>query len=136
MIERQTSFPQVIENIPFKDYSKKLKKRAISFSPKNIAKKVPVAKNGPKGISDFKVFLANIINPIPIIAPMKKAKKREIKIFGQPKINPIKKANLISPSPIHLPREIKTNVRKKIPAPTAEPRDSRKGLKLRTMKIE
>lgn len=90
------------------------------FSPQNKETKVPVAKKGPNGTSDLSVFLAAIINPTPIIAPMKKAKNKATKIFGQPKINPIKKASFISPTPIHLPRDTNTTVKKKAAAPNAE----------------
>jgi len=70
-----------------------------------MAINVPITKNGPKGTSDFKVFLPATISPIPIIAPIKKARNRATKIFGQPKNKPIKKASLKSPRPIHFPRE-------------------------------
>ena len=63
-----------------------------------------------------------MINPIPIIAPMKKAKKRATKMFGKDKIKPIKKANFISPTPIHFPWEIKTIIKKKSEARKAERR--------------
>ena len=49
-------------------------------------------------------------------APIKKAKNKATKIFGQPRIRPIKKANLTSPTPIHLPRETKIIKRKNAPA--------------------
>ena len=80
---------------------------------------VPVTKNGPKGTSDLRVFFWLTINPTPIIAPIKKAKNKAAKIFGKPKINPIKKANFISPTPIHLPRDTKTIAKKKAAAPKA-----------------
>ena len=80
---------------------------------------VPVIKNGPKGISDFKDFLFKIINPIPIIAPKRKAENKANKILGNPRKNPIKKANFISPIPIQLPRETKTITRKNSAAPKA-----------------
>lgn len=81
----------------------KFKYQLIILSLQNIAIKVPVTKKGPKGISDFKVFLPEIINPTPIIAPIKKAENKATKILGQPKIKPIKKAIFTSPTPIHLP---------------------------------
>ena len=80
---------------------------------------MPVIKNGPKGISDLRVFLPENINPSPIIAPRKKAKNRATRILGNPKIRPIKKASLMSPMPIHFPREIKTINKKNAAAPKA-----------------
>lgn len=74
----------------------------ISFA-QNIARKVPVTKNGPKGTSDLRVFLPAIISPSPTRAPIKKAKNKATKILGEPKKRPIKKANLTSPKPSHLP---------------------------------
>lgn len=88
-----------------------------------MAKKVPTTKNGPKGTSDFKVFLPVKISPIPIIAPIKKAEKRANKIFGKPKKRPRKKASFISPIPIHLPQDIKTIIRKKAEAKKAESKE-------------
>ena len=87
--------------------------------PKNKAIKVPVTKKGPKGTSDFKVFLPEIISPNPIIAPIKKAKNKATKMFGQPRINPIRKASFISPTPIHLPLDIRTIKRKNAAATRA-----------------
>jgi len=72
------------------------------LSPKNIAKKVPETKNGAKGIWDFIVFRLKKIKIKPTIAPLKKAKNKETKIFGQPKINPIKIESLKSPKPIQV----------------------------------
>ena len=89
------------------------------FSPQNRAMKVPVTRNCPNGTSLFRVFLFNKINPIPIIAPIRKAKKSATRILGKPSKKPIKKASFISPTPIHLPREIKTIARKKPAAPRA-----------------
>jgi len=87
--------------------------------PENKAIKVPVTKKGPKGTSDFKVFLPEIISPNPIIAPIKKAKNKATKMFGQPRINPIRKASFISPTPIHLPLDIRTIKRKNAAATRA-----------------
>jgi hypothetical protein len=84
----------------------------MKIFPKNIAKIVAPTKNGPKGISDFKVFFLRANKITEIAAPIKKAKNKAAKIFGQPKIKPIKKANLASPMPIHLPLEIKIIARK------------------------
>ena len=56
-----------------------------------MAMMVPITKKGPKGISLFKPFLPNKINPIPIIAPIKKAENKAAKIFGKPIKIPIKK---------------------------------------------
>ena len=92
--------------------------------PKNKEMNVPATKNGPKGTSDFKVFLPKNISPMPIIAPLIKAKNKAAKILGQPSTNPIKKASLISPMPIHLPLEIKTMKRKNAAAPKADIRKS------------
>ena len=99
---------------------KNFKYQLSIWLPKKKAVKVPVIKKGPKGTSDFKVFLPDNINPIPIIAPRKKAKNKPTKILGNPKINPIKKASFMSPPPIHLPLEINTIKKKKIAAPLAE----------------
>ena len=104
----------------------------INFSPQNKARNVPVTKNGPKGTSDFKVFLPATISPIPIIAPIKKAKNKANKIFGKPRKSPIKKANLISPTPSHLPREIRTIARKKAEAKI----DGKIGLKIPNSKFQ
>ncbi len=80
---------------------------------------VPVTKKGPKGISLFKPFLPNKINPIPIIAPIKKAENKAAKIFGKPIKIPMKKTNFTSPNPIHLPLEIRKIKRKNRKAPSA-----------------
>ena len=85
-----------------------------------MAKKVPVTKNGAKGISDLRVFLPRAIRINPTAAPIKKAKNKATKMSGKPRNKPIKKANFISPTPIHLPREIRTIVRKKVAAPKAD----------------
>ncbi len=82
------------------------------FSPKNIAKNVPETKNGPKGIWDFIVFRFKKINIKPTIAPLKKAKNKATKIFGQPKKRPIKIESLKSPQPIQVSFEIKMIARK------------------------
>ena len=92
--------------------------------PKNKAIKVPVTKKGPKGTSDFKVFLPETISPNPIIAPIEKAKNKATKIFGKPKNKPIKIASLKSPIPIHLPRETRTIARKNVAAPKADSKRS------------
>lgn len=81
--------------------------------------KVPTTKNGPKGTSDFKVLFLEIINPVPIIAPVRKAKNRATKMLGQPRKSPIKKANFISPIPMPFPRDAKTMTRKKLAAKIA-----------------
>lgn len=70
-------------------------------------------KKGPNGIWDLSPFLPNRIKHTPIIAPEKKDNNKAIKMPGQPRINPIKKANLTSPNPIHLPLEINIKLRKK-----------------------
>lgn len=101
-------------------YKNKFKYQLIIVSPQNKAIKVPVTRKGPNGTSLLSAFFLKTINPIPIIAPMKKAKKRAIKILGKPRKSPIKKANFGSPNPIHLPREIKTIARKKEATITAE----------------
>ena len=88
----------------------------MACSPKNIIKKVPIIKNGPNGISDFIVFFLKIIKPTPTMAPRRKARKRAIKTYGQPRKSPIKKANFMSPIPIPLPLVIKTINRKNPPA--------------------
>ena len=80
---------------------------------------VPPAKNGPKGISDFRVFFFKIIKIMETKAPIRKAKNKATKILGQPRIKPINKANFMSPTPIHLPLETKTIARKKAPAAQA-----------------
>lgn len=90
--------------------------------------KVPATKNGPKGTSDLSFFFLAAINPMPTADPMKKDRKRAAAMPGKPKIRPIKKANFISPSPIHFPREIRTIAAKKAAAPRA--------LKIEELKIE
>src|SRR3989344_8360333 len=85
-----------------------------------MATRVPATKNGPKGTSDLKDFLWAKTSPTPIVAPEKKAKNKATKIFGQPRINPIRKASLISPAPIHLPRDASTIRRKNPEAPIAD----------------
>ena len=89
---------------------------------------MPVTRNGPKGISDFRVFLPEAIKTNPIIAPIKKAKNKAIKICGYPKTKPIKKASFTSPTPIQRPLEIRTIKKKKTAAETA--------LKIAELKIE
>ena len=79
---------------------------------------MPVIKNGPKGNSLLIVFFFNIISPNPIIAPIKKARNKASSALGQPSKKPIKKASLISPTPIHLPRETRTINKKKPAAPS------------------
>jgi len=96
--------------------------------PQKRAMNVPVTKKGPKGISLLRVFFFKTISPIPIIAPRKKAKKRAMRIFGKPRKSPIKKANLGSPQPIHLPRETKTIAKKKAEARIAENNELKKSL--------
>jgi hypothetical protein len=98
-------------------------------TPQKKAINVPTTRNGPKGTSDFKVFLPDTINPNPIIAPIKKEKNRAIKILGKPRNKPIKKANLTSPKPSHLPREIKNITKKKADAKTAEKKGFNNGWK-------
>ena len=99
----------------------------ISF-PKNKAINVPITKKGAKGTWLFKVFLPKAINPISIIAPIKKAENRATKILGQLKKSPIKKPNLTSPNPIQRPRDISQKRKKKPAAP--------KPLKIEELKIE
>lgn len=53
-------------------------------------------------------------------APVKKAQYKAITILGNPKKNPIKKANLTSPSPIPRPRVIINNDPKNARALMAE----------------
>src|SRR3989344_1368419 len=79
----------------------------MALCPQKIAKKVPVIKNGPKGISDFRPFFFAAINPMPIIAPREKAENKAKRMFGQLKINPINIASLKSPIPIQRPPENK-----------------------------
>ena len=88
--------------------------------------KVPMTKNGPKGTSDFKVFLPKIISAIPIIAPIKKAENKATMILGQPRTSPIKKASLISPTPIQRPLDINTISKKNNDARKAEVREFNK----------
>ena len=83
--------------------------------PHNKAIKVDPVKNGPKGISDFNFFFFRVNKIIEIIAPLKKAKNKATKRFDTPKSKPIKTPIFISPIPIHLPRDIKTIIRKNIP---------------------
>lgn len=94
----------------------------MKVSPIKKASKVPIAKKGAKGTSDFKVFFFKIIKKIPVKAPKKNEKNKPAKIFGQLKKRPKKKASLTSPKPIHLPLEIKKIKRKKEAASTAAKR--------------
>ena len=78
---------------------------------------VPITKNGPNGISLFKLFFLPVrsgktINIKPIIAPKKKAKNKAVKIFGNPNKIPIKRANFTSPKPIAMPLENKNIIKK------------------------
>ena len=79
-------------------------------------------KKGPKGICDLRPFLPKITKNKPMIAPLRKAKNKAKRTFGQPRIKPIRKANLTSPKPIHLPLEIRTSDKKK---PAARRADNR-----------
>ena len=88
--------------------------------PQNKARKVPITRKGPKGTSLWSFFLPAKINPTPIIAPIKKAKNKATKIFGQPRNKPIKNASFMSPTPIQRPRDIKTIAKKKLAAAKAE----------------
>lgn len=56
----------------------------------------------------------------PAIAPVKKAIYKLTIILGNPKTNPIKKANFTSPNPIPRPRVNKNSARKNKPAPNPE----------------
>lgn len=85
--------------------------------PHNKVIKVAPIKNGPKGISDFKVFFFKINKTIATIAPIKKAKNKAVRRNSHPKSKPINAPILISPTPIHLPFDIKTII-KKNPPPT------------------
>lgn len=87
--------------------------------PKKRAIKVPTTKNGPKGTLLFKLFLPAKINPIPIIAPIENAKNKATKTLGKFRKRPIKKVNLTSPKPNHLPRERRKIKRKKMAAAKA-----------------
>ena len=89
---------------------------------------VEPAKKGPKGICDFNPFLPKIIKIIPIIAPKAKDKNKAIKILGQPRTKPIKKANLTSPKPIQFPLEMRTKAKKNDDATIA--------LKIENLKIK
>lgn len=92
-------------------------------SPKKTADKVPKTKNGPKGIAVPNIlFFRHIISMIPTIAPVKNATYKATTIFGNPKISPIKNANLTSPKPIPRPFVIKNRVKKNKLAPTADER--------------
>ena len=101
--------------------SKRLRYQLTICWPQNKPIKVPITKKGPKGTSLFKVFFLAIIKPIPITAPKKKAKNKAGIILGKPSKKPIKKPNLTSPKPIHLPREIRKMIKKKPAAPKAAP---------------
>ena len=87
--------------------------------PQNKAMNVPATRNGPKGTSDFIFFFFKRINPIPIIAPEKKATNKATKISIQPRKSPIKKASLMSPIPMPLPRVSRTIAKKNPAAPRA-----------------
>lgn len=103
-----------------------INKKFIHNCPQSITRTVAPAKNGPKGICDLRPFLPKIIRATPTTAPDKKARKSAAKILGQPKINPIKKANLTSPIPIQRPFETRTSARKNPLAPKAAKRKFKK----------
>ena len=98
------------------------------LSPQNKAKKVPAIKNGPKGISDFKFFFFEIINPTPIIAPIKKAENKAKTILGQPKSKPIKNPSFTSPNPNPAPLVTRKIARKNV--------KDRKALKIVSLKVK
>ncbi len=54
------------------------------------------------------------------MAPNKKPRNKPIIIYGQPRIKPIKKANLTSPKPIAIPLEKNQIKKKNKEAPIAE----------------
>ncbi len=92
----------------------KLRYQLIISLPQNKAINVPLTRKGPKGTLLVKLFLAKATKPNPIIAPIKNEKNKPTKILGKPRKRPIKKPNLASPKPIHLPRD-KNQIRKKNP---------------------
>ena len=78
-------------------------------------------KKGPKGILvPNSLFFRHRISMHPTIAPVKKATYNPTTISGNPKIKPIKNANLTSPKPIPFPRVTKNKNKKKSKAPSAE----------------
>ena len=66
----------------------------------NIAIIVAITINGPNGIYSSPVFLLQIINATPIIAPNKKAISEIIIIVLQPKNKPSAPISFTSPNPI------------------------------------
>src|SRR3989344_5749880 len=68
--------------------------------------KVPIIKNGPKGIWLCIFFLPKITSGRPTKVPSQKEEKTATKTLGQPKNKAIKSANFTSPIPIHLPFDI------------------------------
>lgn len=93
----------------------KFKYQSIKISPQNKVIKVAPTKNGPNGISDLRFFFLKINKIVETTAPLKKAKNKAVKRSENPKSKPIKTPILTSPIPIHLPREIKTIIKKKTP---------------------
>ena len=81
--------------------------------PKNKPMKVPITRKGPKGIWLLIPFFLKIIKIIPIIAPIKKAKKSATMLLLGPKNKPIKNESLTSPNPIHLPEDTNQSKKKK-----------------------
>ena len=76
------------------------------------AKNVPKTKKGAKGISLFMrnlfplLFLERITRAIPMMAPNQKASTKPDKAKDRPSNQPIPRANLASPKPIHLPPDM------------------------------
>src|SRR3989344_5547933 len=96
------------------------------MKPKKV-KKLPRNKNGPNGISDFIVIgLRTTLNLLPgdelnflksmykstMIAPVQKESAHAEKSFGKPTIIPRARANLLSPRPIHRPRDTSQSKKK------------------------
>ena len=83
------------------------------------ARNAPKTKNGAKGISlfililsPFFLFLERMIRAKPIIVPDQKAITRPDSALVRPNSQPMPRANLASPKPIHLPEDISQKMAK------------------------
>ena len=87
--------------------------------------KEPKTMNGPKGTTSSLLLIFAIIKQIPVNAPKKNPKNREIIIYLQPRKAPIIAASLTSPPPIASflkitePAKPMINI---VPPPTAIPK--------------
>lgn len=74
--------------------------QSIIYSPKNIEKIAPKARNGPKGMGSFIVFFPIAMRKSPTIAPLKKESRIAKMVSLKPRNKPIAPANFTSPKPM------------------------------------